>query len=213
MRFGALLLLGLLLAPPAAAQPRQPVIPAALLAAFEATRADPARLEQARRDGAGRAVFCAQCHGEDGNSTRAYVPKLAGQNPAYLLEQLQRFADGRRNHYVMVPLALNMSDADKVGLALHFAASALRPAEYNARLAARGAGLYREGCLRCHAADGRGEPGYARLAGQQPEYLVNALNGYRARDPRRGSAEMTAAVSGFDEAQLEALAHYASSLR
>ena len=42
------------------------------------------------------AAFCANCHGEGGNSVKPDVPNLAGQNTAYLLDQVRQFSDGRR---------------------------------------------------------------------------------------------------------------------
>jgi len=196
---------------PAIAQEHLPQIPAVLLQAYLTTAADDGLRVAAAEAGAARAIFCSQCHGEDGNSTRAYVPKLAGQDPLYLLEQLERFSDGRRNHYVMVPLARNLADEDKINLVLNYAGRHQLPASVNVELAARGRDLYREACVACHAEDGRGVRGYARLAGQQPEYLINRLDGYRTRQVK-GSPEMEQVTAKLGDDQIQALAHYASSL-
>lgn len=57
---------------------------------------------------AGRRVFnegnpdqgvpaCAGCHGVNGIGNARY-PRLAGQYPAYVLDQMAQFADGRRSN-------------------------------------------------------------------------------------------------------------------
>lgn len=40
---------------------------------------------------------CAGCHGQNGVGNMRF-PRLAGQYPAYVLDQMQRFADGRRTN-------------------------------------------------------------------------------------------------------------------
>ncbi len=68
-----------------------------------------------------RALLCSQCHGKDGNSVKMDIPNLASQNPVYLLEQIQKFADGRRKDFVMNALAKNFSPEDKVNLTIFYA--------------------------------------------------------------------------------------------
>ena len=60
--------------------------------------------EQRREQASGRperAVFCAYCHGETGNSKRKHIPNLAGQNPQYLFYAFEKFASGERTDFVM----------------------------------------------------------------------------------------------------------------
>ena len=57
---------------------------------------DPEASERITHTAQERTIFCNVCHGKDGNSKRPGVPNLAAQNPVYLLDQIQRFADGRR---------------------------------------------------------------------------------------------------------------------
>jgi cytochrome c553 len=88
----------------------------------------PARLAEARADpklsanlvktGQKVAAFCANCHGDGGNSGKPEVPNLAGQNPAYLLEQSRLFAEGRRRDAFMEGLFKALSVDEKVGVAL-----------------------------------------------------------------------------------------------
>ena len=59
---------------------------------------------------------CASCHGADGNGIPGQYPRLSGQVPSYLYEQLIAFADGERdnagteNH--MAEIANRMSRQD-----------------------------------------------------------------------------------------------------
>jgi len=64
--------------------------------------------------------LCASCHGGDGKTGLADVPPLAGKPAAYLLEELEKFTEGRRSHPTMILVGGAMSDAQKVGAAIYF---------------------------------------------------------------------------------------------
>ena len=55
---------------------------------------------------------CAGCHGEDGNSSNPQIPKLAGQNPAYLYRQLWAFRQGTRESDMMSGIVATITDVD-----------------------------------------------------------------------------------------------------
>jgi cytochrome c553 len=63
---------------------------------------------------------CASCHGDagEGNNVKRY-PRLAGQHPEYLLEQLQEAAEGRRPHFppAHIRLLQSVNRTDFVGIA------------------------------------------------------------------------------------------------
>jgi cytochrome c553 len=65
---------------------------------------------------------CIPCHGLDGIARDAEVPNLAGQNEAYLLNQLRAFHQGRRPHKEMLYMSRKMTDEDMQALAAYFAA-------------------------------------------------------------------------------------------
>jgi cytochrome c553 len=65
---------------------------------------------------------CAPCHGMDGIGRDAEIPNLAGQNEAYLLNQLRAFRQGRRSHREMLYMSRTLSDDDMKALAAYFAA-------------------------------------------------------------------------------------------
>ena len=67
------------------------------------------------------AANCAACHGTDGKS-RGDVPSLAGQDKAYLVQQVKDFRDGRRSSTIMQQLAKGYTDAEIEAAAAYFAA-------------------------------------------------------------------------------------------
>jgi cytochrome c553 len=194
------------------------VLPGELRSAYEALRAevdsDPHARERVIEAGRGRAVFCNACHGPDGNARRPNYPSLAGQNPVYLLDQIEQFASHTREKRIMNVLAETFSTEEKVVLALYYANMELEPVtDFDAALARAGAGVYQVRCAQCHGGRGLGEQGYARIAGQNPAYVANVLTEYRSGEsPRRPSA-MFGVASALSEADVEAVAHYVAALR
>ncbi len=190
-----------------------PAIAADLAARFARIEASPHRQQQAYAAGKARAALCSVCHGKDGNSRKPDVPNLAGQNPFYLWKQIDNFATGRRRNYVMQALAKDFTDADKINLAVYFAANTPRTAAPDPQRAPRGARLFRQHCVACHGPDAHGTRDYARLAGQRREYLINTLTAFRDGTTRRRSNIMTAQVKGLTDDDIADLAAYLSTLR
>lgn len=135
--------------------------------------------------GKGKAAACASCHGEDGNSLVANFPKLAQQNPLYLVRQLQNFKSGERKDPVMSPMAMPLSEGDMHDIAAYYTEQkiSVNPAPTlpendddeagktpnqepvtMASLLNKGSNLYRNGdlarevsaCIACHGPSGEG---------------------------------------------------------
>ena len=121
-RFSAAVLTALLSVvsvPSALSQPAKgPAVEIDLGARLKEAEANPRLLEAANKTGGKVASFCANCHGEGGNSTNLDTPNLAGQNTSYLLEQLRQFADGRRRNIFMEGMIKALSPEEKVGVVL-----------------------------------------------------------------------------------------------
>ncbi|RBH41918.1 cytochrome c4, partial [Pseudomonas sp. MWU13-2860] len=70
--------------------------------------------------------WCANCHGADGNSVSPLFPRLAGQQAAYLQQQLKLFREQSRSdqaaHDYMWGVAGGLNDAEIAGVAAYFAA-------------------------------------------------------------------------------------------
>lgn len=76
--------------------------------------------------GAKKTSMCAGCHGIDGYKTafpEVYsVPRIGGQNPAYIVKALQAYKSGERNHPSMRGIAATLSDKDMADLAAYYSA-------------------------------------------------------------------------------------------
>ena len=159
------------------------------------------------------AAVCAHCHGEGGNSAKPDIPNLAGQNPAYLLEQLRQFADGRRRNMFMEGMIRAMNSDEKVGMVLFYAAQDVaRSTPGNAALAAKGQDYFNKTCFRCHGADGRGNAQIARIAGQQAPYLSLTLQRYRAGGGERARSVMVDNARLMSDADIDAVVAFVSSM-
>jgi len=193
-----------------------------LIAEIERVTEDPQARKDAIEAGRERTLLCSKCHGKTGNRVEPGVPNLAGQNPAYLLEQIEKFADGRRDNFVMRSLARSFSFEDKRNLAIYFSSMAVDPPEADPALAAKGEKIFQTVCQRCHGEDGRGEKGYARLAGQQIDYVMKTLKRFRTNalkqnkypeDIKRHSVRMEQVTQNLSDEEIEALANYIALLK
>lgn len=82
--------------------------------------------------GAKKNSMCVGCHGISGYKTAFpevyHVPKIGGQQPAYIVKALQAYKSGERNHPSMRGIAATMSDQDMADLAAYYAAGPSRVA-------------------------------------------------------------------------------------
>lgn len=175
---------------------------------------DDAATQAAIKAGRKVTLFCANCHGEGGNSSKPDIPNLAGQNPAYLLEQVMKFADGRRRNDFMQGMIKAMSDEEKVNAVVYFSSQTVKPhASSNPALAGRGKELFFKTCQRCHGEQGRGNEKIPRIAGQQPDYLTLSLKRYRDGTGERIDPLMAANTKNLTDADIDALVAHVSGMR
>lgn len=218
MRFRAALasvLMAVFVSPTALAQSPQARATATvdLTARLNEVQSDPRLGENLFKTGRKVAAVCANCHGAGGNSMYPEIPNLAGQNPAYLLEQLRQFADGRRRNAFMEGMIKAMTADEKIGMVLFYASQeVIHKSAKDTALAAKGQGYFSKTCFRCHGEDGRGNEQIARLAGQQPEYLRLTLKRYRAGTGVRVDPVMSANTKLMTDADIEAVVAYVSSM-
>jgi cytochrome c553 len=196
------------------------VMLAAVLSALVATavRADELR---AKLD------YCKTCHGLSGQGYRGYfaMPRLAGQQPEYIENQLRAFIERRRTNPIMANVAHVLSPSMVSALAAHFRTLDPRPIGGGPRSAsANGKRIFDEGipeanvpaCSACHGFDGHGQNEIPRLAGQLYEYTVGQLTGW-SKVRGQGSAVDTSAIMAptahnLTRSQVEAVAAYVGSL-
>ena len=157
---------------------------------------------------------CKGCHGLDGKGVAPAIPNLAAQRERYLLASLHEYKEGKRTHAALREMTSHMSDADLRNVAAYFASlppianvppkdlKQSSPYEQGKALAA--------GCAQCHGEDGNSKiPGTPSLAGQQPHYLVSAIQEYHQGD--RKAAIMKSMLRDTDRLALENLALYFAS--
>lgn len=82
--------------------------------------------------GAQKIQMCQGCHGIVGWRTafpEVYrVPKLSGQNPAYLVVALKEYKAGNRSHPSMRAIAATLTEQDMADLAAYYAQAPLTTA-------------------------------------------------------------------------------------
>ena len=76
--------------------------------------------------------MCIGCHGIPGYKTAfpdVYsVPKLGGQQAAYIVKALQAYRSGERSHPSMRAIAAGLSDKDMADLAAYYSSDAMKAA-------------------------------------------------------------------------------------
>ena len=163
--------------------------------------------------GAGKAIAekqCQACHGLNGGGVAPAIPHLAAQRERYLLASLKEYKDGKRIHAALRDLTKSMSEADMNNLAAYFAGL---PPVANAAADIKHSSPYEQGkalaasCAGCHGEDGNSKiAGTPSLAGQQPHYLVAAIQEYHQGDRKTGV--MKSVLNDSSKLELENLALY-----
>ena len=155
-------------------------------------------------------AMCAGCHGEDGNSTAAATPSLAGQHDTYLIEAIQAYQGGARAEPMMQALTKALTPGQVDDIAYFYAAMVPRRAETSGNGDAVAGLAVTAPCASCHGIDGNAtDPKNPRLAGLSAEYLIAAVNAYK--DGSRKNDLMHDQVFALRDQDVEDLAAYYAS--
>ncbi|MDQ3059465.1 MAG: c-type cytochrome [Pseudomonadota bacterium] len=175
---------------------------------------NPRQFEAAYKTGSKVVAVCANCHGQGGNSIKPDIPNLAGQNPAYLLEQMRQFTTGERRNEFMQGLIKVLKPEEKIGMVVYVANQEVvhKPAD-NTVLASKGQAYYAKNCVSCHGEQGRGNEKMARIAGQQTNYLNLALKRYRDGSTARRDPLMAASTQQMSNTDIAAVVAYVASMK
>ena len=147
------------------------------------------------------AAECASCHGADGNSTTPGTPSLAGQQPLYFVAATQEYLTGARKSAPMDPMLRKMSALDTESAAMFFASQT--PAQRSAPpVGDAAAGEPKTAvCGGCHGSHGVStDSATPSLAGQDPQYLTQAIKAYRTT---RKHALMSRLVSELSDRDID----------
>jgi cytochrome c553 len=200
----------------------------AAILAIAFTTAGRAEDAVSKHDLQAKMTYCKTCHGSSGQGLRAYysIPRLAGQQPEYLTNQLRAFAERRRTNNIMFNVAHVLTPAMQKALVTDFHELNPRPLGGAPKdLVVAGKKIYEEGipganippCTSCHGPDAKGNEQFPRLAGQLHDYIFSKLKNWtkeRGQNPKEPdiSAIMEPIAHGLTESQIEAVAAYVSYL-
>jgi cytochrome c553 len=169
-------------------------------------------------------AYCEVCHGPSAQGFVGYypIPRLAGQQVAYIENQLRGFIARKRTNPIMANVAHTLSPAMLTALATRF--HDLNPAPVGgapADLVSAGETIYKQGvpnasvpaCAGCHGPDAKGNDQFPRLAGQLYPYVVRQLTNWSTERAEELSGIMAPIAHNLNKSQIEEVAAYVSGLQ
>ncbi|SOE17156.1 cytochrome c553 [Hoeflea halophila] len=172
----------------------------------------------AQRGGVG--MKCMACHGlDDAGAGLGDIPGLAGQPAKYLVDQLKAFMSGDRISPIMVPIAMQLGDAEREAVSDYYASAAPKmskfehgaPAEkvqLGGALAASGSDTV-TACSQCHGGDETSGAAIPRLSGQSAQYIADQLIAWREGERANGPLNVMEQIAkSLSPDEIEAVALY-----
>lgn len=176
--------------------------------------------------GKNKSAACGGCHGFDGNSPIATYPKLAGQNEAYIVKQVNDFkADSSRKNEIMKGMVAALSEEDAADIGAYYQAQSVsQAAAFDESKVAAGREIYKGGnlqtglpaCQACHGPEGAGTAGigYPMVGGQYVEYTLAQLKAFKDGSRTNDDKElMRSIVAKMSEEDMVAVANYIASIK
>src|SRR5262245_25776185 len=143
--------------------------------------------------GATKALTCAACHGQGGQSPSTTMPILAGMWPVYFKKAIEDYAAGKRPSTEMEPYAKMVVQMGVDDVAAYFSSQPRAATSIAADSAAveRGRVAATE-CLQCHKPGGTmvGSLTVPDLRGQPPGYLLGQMRLFKQDKRSPGDAEL-----------------------
>ena len=147
------------------------------------------------------------------------MPRLAGQQPEYLANQLQAFIERKRTNPVMNNVAHVLSPEMVTALSEYF--NSLNPKPLgggNPALVPEGKKIFEEGipstnvppCASCHGPHAQGVADFPRLAGQHAKYVTRQIEYIQGLV--RKAPVMHGIVKDLTPEEIQAIAIYVQSL-
>ena len=156
---------------------------------------------------------CVVCHGENGASTQAAFPILAGQEFYYMYVQLKDMKKGLRDSVVMSPIAATLEKSEMKLIAEFFSKQTWPEVNYTVgpSQAAAGRLVADTGqCVACHLGNLKGNSRVPRLANQHPDYLYNTMLDFK-NGVRKNSPAVATLLKTYTEKELLDVANYLAS--
>jgi len=190
-------------------------------AGVQADEPDPGAQAYAHRLAVG---VCGTCHGSQGNSVQPKFPRLAGQNPNYLVAQLKNFRGQTRGDpdaiSYMWGMAGPLADDTIDALAKYYSSQRVVSEKVaDSSEIAHGRDIYANGvasegvpaCAACHGPDAHGMADFPRLAGQHSQYVLKQLSSFKSN--MRNVAVMHGVAQSLRLPEMRAVAAYVESLQ
>ena len=165
---------------------------------------------------AGLLQKCTICHGDQGISDEAAYPSIAGLPVELQVDAMQAYKKGTRDCGpvpFMCKVTQELTDAEIVELAEHFAAFPFKPADqpFDPALVERGRQLHEDYCEVCHG-DSPADAEKSILHGQWSEYLRYSLTQYRGGH-RKQPPSMRRQTEKLSDGDIDALISFYASYR
>jgi cytochrome c553 len=191
--------------------------------------ASPARAEDAnagavsQKEVEAKLAYCEVCHGVAAQGFNGYypIPRLAGQQVAYIENELQGFVEHKRTNNIMFNVGHVLSPAMIKALATDFHNLNPKPLGGGPKdLVPAGEKIFQQGlpdagvppCASCHGPEAKGNDQFPRLAGQLYPYLVGQLTNWANERGETNSDVMAPIAHGMTPPQIKAVAAYLGSL-
>jgi len=149
---------------------------------------------------------CFACHGENGASTMAAFPILAGQEFYYMYVQLKDMKKGLRESAVMGPIVAGLEKSEMKLMAEFFSKQAWPETSYTVDEKQAIAGKRVVAAGQCVRSNSR----VLRLTNQHPEYTLNTMLDFK-NGVQKNSPAVATLLKTFSEQELQDVANYLSS--
>lgn len=164
---------------------------------------------------------CAMCHGVDGVSAVTKFPKLAGQKPMYIEQQLRRFRRGLRSNDggQMQTISTEVNEADIAGIATYFAEQSTTVERrtqggHQRQQMQLGQKIFEQGkpgvaaCKNCHG-DPQSQAPW--LNAQHQDYLQKQIFDFASGARKSNISPMEKVAKKLTPAEIEAVTKYLNS--
>ncbi len=176
-----------------------------------------------QKDVQAKLAYCEVCHGVAAQGFNGYypIPRLAGQQIAYIENELQGFVEHKRTNNIMFNVGHVLSPAMIKALATDFHDLNPKPLGGGPKdLAPAGEKIFQQGlpdagvppCASCHGPEAKGNEQFPRLAGQLYPYLVSQLTNWTNERGENNSNVMAPIAHNLTQPQIKAVAAYLNYL-
>jgi cytochrome c553 len=172
-----------------------------------------------QKDVQAKLTYCEVCHGVSAQGFRGYypIPRLAGQQVAYIENELAGFVAHKRTNNIMFNVGHVLSPAMITALATDLHDLNPKPVGGGPKeLVPAGEKIFQQGvsdagvppCASCHGADAKGNGEFPRLAGQLYPYVVSQLTNWSNERGENNSNVMAPIAHSLTQPQIKAVAAY-----